>query len=240
VNKEVAEILGAFLGDGWIESRKSALYILGDPFEDLLYYNNYLGPLFIKNFSDGRLKPFSSWGVYGLVSYKKQTISKAIDLGFQIGPKALCAKIPEKVFFSKDKSIIKSVLRGLFDTDGCFWCEKSNTKTSTEWKRTHHYHPELKITSCSKQLLNQCNELLDRLGIESRVVQKCKKGFKYGRNRNNLYLLRIRKIKEIKKWFDVIGSSNPRHQTRYAIWENLGYLPPRTTLKNRLKILECV
>ena len=125
----------------------------------------------------------------------------------------------------------------MFDTDGSFWCDKSRAKTSTEWKRTYNYHPELSIVSCSKQLLEQSSYLLNKLGIESKVSLKQKAGIKCNRKINNSYRLRIRKIAEIEKWFDLIGSNNPRHQTRHAVWQKLGYLPPKTTIEERKKIL---
>ena len=59
---------------------------------------------------------------------------------------------------------------------------------------------------------------------------RSKKGFKNNRNVNNSYRLRIRKVQQIRKLFEIIGSSNPRHQIRYAIWKKLGFLPPRTNI----------
>ena len=199
----------------------NALYIVGDPIEDKEYYDSYLSKLFMNQFKDIKVKNFEYWRVYGIVSYKKSVINKAIHHGFQIGKKAYNVKVPEQVIKSNDNKIIISCLRGLFDTDGSFWCEKSYSKYSNVWKRTHNYHPEIKIASCSKNLLQQCKELLDKLSIESKVVQKNKKGFKCNRNINNSYALNIRKIDEIKKWFKLIGTSNPRHQTRYAVWNKL-------------------
>lgn len=237
-NPEVVEILGTFIGDGWIESDKDALYIAGSPTEDKDHYDKYLAPLFSKYFVPVKPKKFTYWGVYGIVTYKKKVIKKAIDLGFQTGPKSLIAEIPKEIIDSKDKEVIKAILRGIFDTDGSFWCERSRAKTSTEWKKTHNYHPELAICSCSKKLVNQIQFLLEKLNIESKIKQKSKKRVKCGRNNNDSYSLNIRKILEIEKWFKVIGTNNPRHQTRYDVWKKLGYLPPRTTIKERKKILQ--
>ena len=94
-NPEIAEIFGAFIGDGWIESDKDALYITGSPTEDKEYYDKHLGPLFSKHFTLVNPKKFTYWGVYGIVTYKKEVINKAIILGFQVGHKSLVAKIPE-------------------------------------------------------------------------------------------------------------------------------------------------
>jgi intein/homing endonuclease len=236
-NPEIAEILGAFIGDGWIEKRGNALYITGSPTEDKEYYDLFLAPLFTTHFVDVKPKPFPYWGVYGIATYKKATINKAMSLGFQTGRKSLNARIPKEITNSSNEETIKAVLRGIFDTDGSFWCEKSRVKTSTEWKRKHNYHPEFRITSCSRNLLEQAQLLLQGLGIGSKVVQKAKKGFKNGRNINNSYALNIRKISEIEKWFTIVGTNNPRHQTRYQVWKKLGHLPPFTTIAERKAIL---
>ncbi|MBU2560893.1 MAG: hypothetical protein KKD17_01250 [Nanoarchaeota archaeon] len=169
-NPEIAEILGAFIGDGWIESDKDALYITGSPIEDKLYYDRHLAPLFSRNFIPVKPRNFQYWGVYGIVTYKKEAILKALRFGFKPGYKALKAEIPEEIMLSTPKPK-KAVLRGIFDTDGSFWCEKSRSKTSTTWKRTHNHHPELRISSCSRKLLEQIRELLNAFEISSEITQ---------------------------------------------------------------------
>lgn len=234
---EVAEILGAFLGDGWIESRKKAAYILGDKKEDKPYYDNYLAPLFFKNFNYVKVKLFEKWNVYGIVIYRKKLIENLINLGFLIGKKCYNAIIPETFLNSKNEIVYSAIIRGLFDTDGCFWCEKSRAATSCEWKRTHHYHPELCITSCSLVLLLQVKEMLNFLNIDSYIAKKHSKGIKNNRNVNDAYILRIRKLEEINKWFKIIGTNNPKNKTKYEVWKKLGYLNTKTTLEERIKML---
>jgi intein/homing endonuclease len=237
ISVSVAEILGAFTGDGWIESDRDALYICGNPVEDRDYYDSYLAPLFSDCFTCVRPKEFPYWRVYGIVTYKRDVIRRAIELGFQKGPKALIAEIPQKILLSCDKEVQKAFLRGLFDADGSFWCEKSNSATSTGWKRTHNHHPELRLTSCSPKLLNQVRSILNRFNIDSKIVQKSVNGVKHGRNVHDSYALNIRKLSEIEKWFDIIGTNNPRLKTKYAVWKKWGYLPPRMTIKERLAVL---
>ncbi|MDD4352932.1 MAG: LAGLIDADG family homing endonuclease [Candidatus Nanoarchaeia archaeon] len=234
---EVAEILGAFIGDGWIESRKKAAYILGNKIEDKSYYDNYLAPLFFKNFKYINVKMFEKWNVYGIAIYRKKIIKILLELGFPAGKKCYDASIPKYFFNSKNKKIYSSIIKGLFDADGCFWCEKSRAKTSCEWKRTHHYHPELCITSCSAILLFQIKEMLDFLGIDSKVAKRNNFQIKNNRNNKEAYILRVRKLKEIKKWFKIIGTNNPKHKTKYEVWKKLGYLPTKTTLNERIELL---
>ncbi|MFH1053318.1 MAG: LAGLIDADG family homing endonuclease [Candidatus Woesearchaeota archaeon] len=236
-NYQVAEIIGAFIGDGWIESDIDGLYITGSAIEDKDYYDNFLAPLFSKYFIKVNPKNFPYWKVYGICTYKKRIIKKAISLGFEIGRKAHKVMIPDWIMNSSDTNIKKAVVRGIFDTDGSFWCEKSRSKSSSTWKRTHNYHPELSITSISKELLTQIKEILDQLNIKSKIDIKNKKGIKCDRNISNSYALRVRRIQDIKNWFRIIKSNNPRHQTRYSVWLKFGFLKPYTNYHDRKKLL---
>ncbi len=237
INPEVAEILGAFIGDGWLESSLGAIYITGDKTEDKEYYDAFLGPLFSEHFSPVTPQQFPYWNVYGIGSSKKIAIEKCLSLGFQPGSKALVAKMPDFIMKTQNVEVKKAILRGIFDADGCIWFDRSRAKTSNEWKRKYHYIPIIEISSCSQNLLQQMKEILTTFGIESLIILKSKAGRKFNRNRHDSFSLKIRKIDHVKKWFSIIGSSNSRHQTRYAVWKKFGFLPPRTNINQRKQIL---
>ncbi|MFC1768939.1 LAGLIDADG family homing endonuclease [Nanoarchaeota archaeon] len=233
---DIAEILGAFIGDGWIEKDLDGFYITGSPTEDRQYYDNHLSKLFSKYFTHVQPKEFTSWGVYGIYTYRREVIKKAINLGFQIGHKSLSVKIPEYLL-NNTPEVTTSLIRGIFDTDGSFFCDHSRAPTSIEWKKTHNYSPEIQITSCSKELMGQLFDLTSNIGLRPKLHHKSRKGFVCGRNVNNSYALRIRRLSDVIKWFDTIGSKNPRHITRYSLWKKLGFLPPNTNLQQRVNIL---
>jgi len=237
MDSNLAELLGAFIGDGWIEQSRKGFYITGHLLEDKEYYDSFLGPLFSKYFHEVKPREFFYWHVYGISCYKKEVIEKCIALGFQTGLKALTAKMPQTVLDCSDLGVIKAILRGIFDTDGCFGCGKSRAKTSVEWKRTYHYIPQITITSCSRILLTQSLTLLDKLSIRAKIRPKNIKGFRSNRNVNNSYVLEVRRFNDVQKWFDIIGTNNPRHQTRYLVWRRYGFLPPRTNITQRKAIL---
>jgi len=237
IDAGTAEILGAFIGDGWLEKSMGSLYITGNPTEDKEYYDLFLGPLFCKIFSKVEPKKFSYWGVYGISCHKRQVLQRCLALGFQSGTKSLTVQIPQEIINSNEPEVIKAILRGIFDADGSFWCEKSRSKYSVEWKRTYHQHPEFQIGSCSKKLLEQIKKLLDEFNIESKVVLRARAGRRNNRNVSNFYGLRIRKKSHIEKWFAIIGSNNPRNQTRYQVWKKYGFLPPRTSISQRREML---
>lgn len=237
VEKDFAELLGAFIGDGWIEKRGDALYIAGSYIDDKDYYDKVLAPIFSNIFTYVRPKYFPYWKVYGIATYKKNIINKAIDLGFQSGLKCLNVKIPSRIVHSENIEVLKSVVRGIFDTDGSFWCDKSRSPNSSSWKQTHNYMPLIDITSCSEELMVQLITILKFLNIESKIMQKSKKGIRCNRNVNNSYALRIRKRKEVERFFESIQPHNLRHKSRFECWKKLDYLPPYSTLKQRLEIL---
>ncbi|MFH1682260.1 MAG: LAGLIDADG family homing endonuclease, partial [Candidatus Woesearchaeota archaeon] len=174
MNVEIAEILGAFIGDGWIEKRKKGVYIMGNKIEDREYYDKFLAPSFSKVFLGVIPKEFKSWKVYGIACYKKEVIEKFVSMGFNPGRKATTVIIPPQIIETKDKEIFKAILRGIFDADGCFWCERSRAPTSSIWKRTYHSHPEFQIGSCSNKLLEQIHSLLKEFDITSKFVLKNK------------------------------------------------------------------
>jgi len=62
-------------------------------------------------------------------------------------------------------------------------------------------------------------------------------GFSHNINVNTSYSLNIRRIDDINRFFYVIGTSNPKHKTKYEVWKKIGYLPPYTTIKDRKIIL---
>jgi hypothetical protein len=236
LNAELAELCGAFLGDGWIESRKSVMYIAGDIREDKEYFDLHLGPLFSREICEITPQLFIYWNVYGIRCCKRKAISKCIDAGFQPGKKVYLAKIPDWIVTSEDKDLWIGVLRGIFDTDGCFYCDKSRSSPDA-WRKTYHCRPEIHIVSCSEQLLLQMQCLLVKLEIDSILAIHGVEGYSNARNRSRTYYLRIRKIDQVKKWFDIIGSNNPRHKTKFELWKKFGFVPPRTTLSQRKDIL---
>lgn len=103
INCEIAEILGAFIGDGWIESRGSVIYICGDSTEDKDYYDKFLAPLFSKHFVLVKPKKFKYWNVYEISSCNKDIIKKALSLGFQKGKKCYIAEITDFIMNSNNK-----------------------------------------------------------------------------------------------------------------------------------------
>ena len=41
----------------------------------------------------------------------------------------------------------------------------------------------------------------------------------------------------VRKWFSVIGSNNPKHITKHQVWDQFGFCPPYTKVAQRKKYL---
>ena len=238
MNQEQAEILGAFIGDGWIEKRGNALYITGSVSEDREYYDTHLSLIFSKNFINVIPKEFPYWKVYGISTYKKRIVCLAKDLGFTTGKKADNVKIPDYIMENSDIDLISSVLRGIFDTDGSFFCKKDYQKYGDVKRKKYHCIPRIVISSNSPKLISQIKELSEKFNIFG-IVRKIRgKGIKSNRNCNASYIFEINKLKDIDGWFKLIRPKNPRHLTKYKIWLKYGFLPPFTNIEQRMKILK--
>lgn len=236
-NSDIAEICGAIIGDGWIETKGKALYITGHPTEDKVYYDQYLASLFSKNFIKVKPKIYRYWRVYGFGVYKQKIIKEIIKLGIKTGNKSSNIRIPKWIFV-KEKFMI-AVLRGIFDSDGSFYCGKCYGKYDNAFRKKYHCQPRIQITSISKNLIIDTFKIMLDLGFHPEKIKSRKEGFKCGRNCKKSYLIRLNRLKEIKNWFKLFKlSANPKHISKFKLWIKFGFCPPSTTLEERRKILK--
>ncbi|VVB73900.1 LAGLIDADG-like domain protein [uncultured archaeon] len=231
---EMAEVCGAFIGDGWIESRQTSMYITGNLTEDRRYYDGHLSKIFSHNIGEVTPKEFPYWHVYGIGFHKKNVIRQLSEFGFVSGRKNRITRIPEWIMNSKDERIQYSALRGIFDTDGSFYCKRNYSKTSNTWRLRYHWQPRIRIGVVSPGLIEDIKTIVDRFGISysnpsPRPPRKS--------NEQPAYLFEINSVENIKRWFNEIKPANSRQTTRYGVWRKFGFLPPNTTLEERNKII---
>ena len=125
-------------------------------------------------------------------THKKEKFDYVLnEIGLKISPKWNRMKIPEG--YEKGKLSL-FVLKGLFDTDGCVAIYDNN---GTIYPRI-----EIKLSPCPAQ--EQINNILDEFGFHYKI-QKLDRG---------KTSIRISGKTELKKWFGLIGSSNPIHLER--------------------------
>ena len=143
-----------------------------------------------------RVVGFQIWND-NLVNFKKK-------LGLVLGYK-YNIEIP-KVFLSKN-DLKKSVLRGIFDTDGGIYLQKRYGKL----------YPRLYITTISFELSEQLLKLFNEIGLRTTRYSQM---YKRGLNRKRTYIVGIRGVEMFHKFMKEISPRNPKHIRKYAIFLN--------------------
>jgi len=190
-----AEIVGAFIGDGYIHrgGNKYQIGFVGSPKTDVEFF--------------GRLKKliFEEWNkkvnfkvrAKGLrMVFRSKEISDFLInyLRLPFG-KGKCEKVRIPEIILKDWNLAKHVLRGIMDTDGTIFVSK---------KPGIEKYPTMEITTTSPVLANQLREIL------------LQQGFRVGNIRESLSKLSVRVAyrvplygkENVRKWLDKIGFSN--------------------------------
>ena len=234
--EKIAELCGAVIGDGWIQSNERSFFIAGDPTEDKEYYDGYLKDLISELLTPVVPREFPYWQVYGISIHKKEIIQKLLSYDIPKGKKVKIARVPEWIKKS-DKKIIRSFIRGLFDADGCIFCQKDYTKYANEFNSKYHTKMRLRISGISQTLIEEIYELCKLLDFRcSKRMIKRKVNVK--RNNSDVHILEINEINGIHRWFKEIIPSNSKHTSKYLVWEKFGFCPPNTKVKQREEILK--
>jgi hypothetical protein len=231
--EKLAEICGAMIGDGWIQSNEQSFFLAGDPKEDKDYYDNHISKLISKLIVPVKPKEFLYWKVYGISIHTKSQVKKLLDLGLPKGKKVKTAEVPRWII-EADLNTIKSFIRGFFDTDGCVFCQKDYTKYAKEFESKYHTKIRIRISSVSKKLIEEVFLLCKKCGF--RCVKRVKIINRV--NRADVHILEVNEIKGIHRWFNELKPSNPKHTTKYLVWKKHGFCPPYTTIKQRKDILK--
>lgn len=228
LNKELAEEIGIHIGDGSLgiyEKTGHYDYTITGGLEDKTYLLEFVVLLMHKLYN---LKPYIQENKnYNYIMLKY--VSKALiiwkqNMGLPVGPKN-DIRIPPQI---AESNFVLDCLRGIFDTDGSISFKKRDKK--------RNYYPVVKLSSKSKNLIKQIDEILKKEGIISNiqynVIRNDKRGFSSVINE-----LHINGENGLNKFIKKIGFSNQKHLTKYFLWKKEGYLKPYTSLEERLKIL---
>ena len=237
-NHDLAEFLGWYVGDGClsVNSRYSEFTLTGDIVEEYPFYENVIIPTFNNIFKktlkkSAILKKYKSVGVCGIYVFDKSFVS-FLQKEFKLkSGKKLDISIPSIIKTEEQK---KSFLRGLFDTDGSIFFCKSNFKTKKYSFYNHfHYKPKIKLGTISKNLIKQVYDMLTELDFSPRYY----KPRKQRENENVMYDVVLDINKDTERWIKEIGFKNMKHLSKIHVWEKFGFVPPKTTLSERIKML---
>lgn len=196
------EFYGALLGDGWLSSlsynykNKKSLWWVGisghsilDK-EYLMFLKEIINTLFNKQTMIKYKK--SKKGMEILFCHKQLILFMNKKLGFPIGK-----KINLKIYknFSNNWGKMKYIIRGLFDTDGCFYLEKTSSGKG---------YPCIFISMKSPILIRQVYDILISNGFK--LGYRIKDG--------DMHTITLKGNEQLDKWMNEIGSSNQKHTNK--------------------------
>lgn len=231
IDENLAEETGIHIGDGMMNHypmcRLYYIKYVGN-LEEMNSYGKHIIHLLKKVYNPKHIRIGVENGAnyyYVNINSKEILEFKKNVLGLPLGPKNNIS-IPLQIL--NNSNLFISFLRGLFDTDGTLWFENK--------KKRKHCYPKIKIELKSKNTIMQCSTKLKELGFNISVSFDLVQRKNSGRFKTNRLV--ISGVKNMEKWWNLIGSRNIKHITKYLIWKKFGYCPPYTTLYERQKILE--
>lgn len=189
----MAEFVGIVLGDGGISDKQVTITLNS---RDDKEYSTFVIRL-IKNLFGVKPSLYhdSKYLAMDIVVSRTKLVKFCTErLGLKKGNK-IKQQIDIPDWIKKNKKFSIVCLRGLIDTDGSVFVHRYRVKE--KW----YSYKKLSFTSYSKPLRRSVYEIMKSNGLNPRL----------SKNRD----VRLDSVEDIKKFFDIIGSSNPKHLKRY-------------------------
>lgn len=189
----LAEFVGILIGDGGIS--KNQVVITQHHINDKEYCD-FIVKLIYKLF---KIKPAiynrPSCSVNNITASRVELVRFLVSLGLPIGNK-IKQHIDIPRWIKTNNDYIIACIRGLIDTDGCVFCHSYTVKN-----KIYHYK-KISFSSRSRPLISSVYHFLNKLRLSPRITK-------------SNFEIRIEDQKNIKKYFYLIGSHNPKHLNRY-------------------------
>lgn len=188
VTPELAEEIGMHIGDGTLPVGKYNFSLRGDAVEKE-YYTGHVQPLYEKVYGI-KTRLLERAPICGIEFDSKAIYEfKSKVLGLHIGEKVGMIKVPRQIMDSDNPEFYRALLRGINDTDGCFYMPSTRKD------------PRITIEILSRPLILQLDIILKRLGfIPSTSLKDCR--------------ISLNGYVQLNKWMTEIGSKNPKHLKR--------------------------
>lgn len=201
ITKELAEIVGIYIGDGYIyrKNRKYQIGFVGNPITDKEMFDN-LKVLILKEWNKETKIKFRERGLRLVFNSKEICESLIGGLGLAHG-KGKCEKvfIPENIL--DDWNLAKYALRGIIDSDGSVFVSK---------KPGIEKYPTIEITTTSLILAEQLRNILLEQGFR---VANIRKSFSK-LSKLPAYRVPLHGKRNIEMWLNKIGFSNKYKENR--------------------------
>lgn len=224
ITEATAEEMGIHLGDGMMniytrtdEKKIYLIKISGDVIEDKPYYDYWVKPLEYAAYGKQVEPSLLKRNEYGISYSSKEILQFKSELGLPLGRK-LKLTIPQEI--KRDKELLRRCLRGIFDTDGGFSFLTQRDETPS--------HPRIELGSPNREFMQEISNHLFLFGVKNQLYQKS----------TEQWTVTIDGREAIEKFLEEISFKNPRHTTKWLIYEKHGYCPKRTNLIERILILQ--
>ncbi len=230
LNENMAELIGIIIGDGCISrcyrSNVFRIFISGNPVEDEDYFKNYLPNLV--EICLGK-RPSIYFGKNGaiIVQFSNESFRLFLHrLGIR-ERKTKTVRIPTQI--QRKKKLLIRCIRGIADTDFTLIFKKSHS--------IKHNYPRICGHFASFRLVKDLEKALRSLDFTLNTTYKMERYDKRGLTITTNYI-NLDGHNNLKRWLELIGFSNLRILSRYLVWQKYGYLNPRTTLPQRLELIQ--
>jgi DNA-binding XRE family transcriptional regulator len=204
ISTELAEFIGILLGDGGITSSQVTVSLNRIDDRDFVSYLRILiQNLFKLNPS---VKEREKEGVVNVVISRTELVKFLVKIGLQVGNKVK-HQVDVPVWIKESEKFTKFCLRGLFDTDGCFYVDRHH------WRDKLYCNAGMDFTNRSLPLVNFFKTNLIKFGFHPTQTGE--------------FRIRLRRESEIVSYFRKIGSSNPKHIKKFRGYfqERYGEIP---------------
>ncbi len=194
LNREICELIGAFIGDGHFGryGKKKNTYLVGFVGHKTLdaEYLTKLAGTITKYFPESNPRVYcrNDENTIRVLVYSKEMYEFLENLGFNQKNKSKTAIIPESIL--ADKNLLRATIRGIFDTDGSVFFDKR--------KIFKVPYPRIDLHLNNEPLVRQVHESLLSVGVPSKITTKSTK-------------VQINGKQGISQFMEEIGFSNQKH-----------------------------
>ena len=194
-SEKLAEFVGIVLGDGCISNNQLTITLHRKDDAD---YAKFVTQLIQKLFNVpvGIYKNKHALANSYVISRVELVRFCVNKLGLKIGHKVK-QQVDVPDWIKNDISFSVACLRGLVDTDGSIFTHRYKVAGK------YYKYKKLAFNNSSEPLVIFANQLLTELNITNRTAQKGKE-------------VRIDSVSDMKKYFKLVGSNNPKHLKKYA------------------------
>lgn len=189
-SKELAELFGILLGDGGITDNQIRVTLNRKTDRE---YANFVSRLIYKIFKE---KPSINKrkNVLNLTLSGVNIVESLEKLGLKRGNK-VANQVPISRWILNNRNFAKACVRGLIDTDGGVYFHNHVTNG------IRYTHFGLTFSNHSRPIIQGVNKILRESSFTPSIVKNRK--------------IYIYTLSEIKRYFQIIGSSNPKHTQRF-------------------------